>query len=121
MERIGRSVAARVFEPRSRPRRYPLVTDAEHALALTGKRLRNCLPEVARISNRKQYLDLPGLVRTVGIEPTLPIGKKILSLQRLPFRHVRSASPGDGRFGQDYSAVTSCKFSLSRISLPGLK
>jgi hypothetical protein len=29
------------------------------------------------------------LVRTVGIEPTLPIGKKILSLQRLPFRHVR--------------------------------
>jgi hypothetical protein len=29
------------------------------------------------------------LVRTVGIEPTLPFGKKILSLQRLPFRHVR--------------------------------
>jgi hypothetical protein len=29
------------------------------------------------------------MVRTVGIEPTLPIGKKILSLQRLPFRHVR--------------------------------
>ena len=29
------------------------------------------------------------MVRTVGIEPTLPIGKRILSPQRLPFRHVR--------------------------------
>ena len=32
------------------------------------------------------------MVRTVGIEPTLPIGKRILSPQRLPFRHVRSAT-----------------------------
>ena len=37
------------------------------------------------------------LVRTVGIEPTLPKGKRILSPQRLPFRHVRYASAGDGR------------------------
>ena len=34
------------------------------------------------------------LVRTAGLEPALLCGKKILSLQRLPFRHVRSR---DGR------------------------
>jgi hypothetical protein len=32
------------------------------------------------------------LVRTAGIEPARPCGQKILSLQRLPFRHVRIAS-----------------------------
>jgi hypothetical protein len=32
------------------------------------------------------------LVRTAGIEPARPYGQKILSLQRLPFRHVRIAS-----------------------------
>jgi hypothetical protein len=29
------------------------------------------------------------LVRTAGIEPALPEGKQILSLLRIPFRHVR--------------------------------
>jgi hypothetical protein len=29
------------------------------------------------------------LVRTAGLEPALPEGKEILSLLRLPFRHVR--------------------------------
>ena len=60
------------------------------------------------------------LVRTVGVEPTLPIGKRILSPQRLPFRHVR-LSPGDGSELPVYSAVTSWRFNRSRISLPGLK
>ena len=32
------------------------------------------------------------MVRTVGLEPTLPYGKGILSPQRLPFRHVRSGA-----------------------------
>ena len=61
------------------------------------------------------------LVRTAGFEPALPIGKRILSPQRLPFRHVRSCSHGDGRCSQGYSAVTSLRFKRSRISLPGLK
>ena len=61
------------------------------------------------------------LVRTVGIEPTLPIGKRILSPQRLPFRHVRSPGHSDGRAILAYSAVTSFRFKRSRISLPGLK
>lgn len=30
------------------------------------------------------------VVRTAGLEPALPDGKQILSLLRLPFRHVRS-------------------------------
>lgn len=30
------------------------------------------------------------MVRTVGLEPTRPIGHKILSLERLPFRQARS-------------------------------
>lgn len=29
------------------------------------------------------------MVRTAGLEPARPKGQKILSLQRLPFRHVR--------------------------------
>ena len=29
------------------------------------------------------------LVRTAGVEPARPEGQEILSLQRLPFRHVR--------------------------------
>jgi hypothetical protein len=29
------------------------------------------------------------MVRTAGLEPALPSGKQILSLLRLPFRHVR--------------------------------
>src|SRR5205823_9395291 len=29
------------------------------------------------------------LVRTMGVEPILPVGKRILSPLRLPFRHVR--------------------------------
>ena len=61
------------------------------------------------------------LVRTVGVEPTLPYGKRILSPQRLPFRHVRISSRGDGSAAPAYSAVISPKFSRSRISLPGLK
>ena len=31
------------------------------------------------------------LVRTAGLEPALPYEKQILSLLRLPFRHVRYA------------------------------
>ena len=31
------------------------------------------------------------MVRTAGFEPARPEGQKILSLQRLPFRHVRTA------------------------------
>ena len=61
------------------------------------------------------------LVRTAGFEPALPIGKRILSPQRLPFRHVRSLSHGDGSCQPGYSAVTSLRFNRSRISLPGLK
>lgn len=30
------------------------------------------------------------VVRTAGLEPARPVGQKILSLQRLPFRHVRT-------------------------------
>ena len=48
-------------------------------------------------------------------------GKRILSPQRLPFRHVRFASHGDGSASRGYSAVTSFKFKRSRISFPGLK
>jgi hypothetical protein len=40
------------------------------------------------------------LVRTAGFEPALPYGKRILSPQRLPFRHVRLPEPGDGRASQ---------------------
>ena len=40
------------------------------------------------------------MVRTAGFEPALPNGKRILSPQRLPFRHVRLSSHGDGRAGQ---------------------
>ena len=45
------------------------------------------------------FLDILQLwvVRTAGFEPALPNGKRILSPQRLPFRHVRSGSHGDGR------------------------
>ena len=65
------------------------------------------------------------LVRTVGLEPTRPVGQEILSLQRLPFRHVRACAdvtggqlhvngcPGESRGAQT--------FKRSRISLPGLK
>ena len=63
------------------------------------------------------------LVRTVGVEPTLSYEKRILSPQRLPFRHVRlsSSRPATVVDFAGYSAVTSPKFSRSRISLPGLK
>ena len=37
----------------------------------------------------KRYKYLKYLVRTAGLEPALPGGKQILSLLRLPFRHVR--------------------------------
>ena len=43
---------------------------------------------IAGFANPPDWLHA-AMVRTVGIEPTLPFGKKILSLQRLPFRHVR--------------------------------
>ena len=33
------------------------------------------------------------LVRTAGLEPALPCEKQILSLLRLPFRHVRLVEP----------------------------
>ncbi len=36
------------------------------------------------------------LVRTGGIEPPLPFGKQILSLLRLPFRHVRPLASAAG-------------------------
>jgi hypothetical protein len=29
------------------------------------------------------------MVRTAGLEPAFPVGRQILSLLRLPFRHVR--------------------------------
>ena len=29
-------------------------------------------------------------MRTAGLEPALPLGKQILSLLRIPFRHVRN-------------------------------
>jgi hypothetical protein len=49
------------------------------------------------------------LVRTAGVEPALPMGKRILSPQRLPFRHVRLAQLGDGRssrlFSSDFAQV----------------
>ena len=63
----------------------------------------------------------PMMVRTAGFEPALPYGKRILSPQRLPFRHVRSSGHGDGSASRGYSAVTSLRFKRSRISLPGLK
>jgi transposase len=40
---------------------------------------------------------LDRLVRTVGLEPTRPEGQEILSLQRLPFRHVRWLADVAGR------------------------
>jgi hypothetical protein len=42
-----------------------------------------------------------GLVRTAGLEPALPEGKEILSLQRLPFRHVRAAMTCHHRRSRD--------------------
>ena len=41
---------------------------------------------------RREYGDIASrsaMVRTAGFEPALPNGKRILSPQRLPFRHVR--------------------------------
>ena len=35
---------------------------------------------------------MKSLVRTAGLEPALPFEKQILSLLRLPFRHVRVRS-----------------------------
>ena len=52
-----------------------------------------CPPHQLRLEHRAR---LPPdklrlvLVRTAGFEPALPNGKRILSPQRLPFRHVRS-------------------------------
>ena len=48
------------------------------------------------------------LVRTVGIEPTLPIGKRILSPQRLPFRHVRNLE--QARDGSRKRGLLGCDF-----------
>ena len=70
-------------------------------LRFVGDRRSDCAR--ASASRRIAMLACPpdrlrvAMVRTVGIEPTLPIGKRILSPQRLPFRHVRFASRGHGR------------------------
>ena len=37
-------------------------------------------------------MGLKALVPVVGVEPTLPCGKQILSLPRLPFRHTGADS-----------------------------
>src|SRR3954451_21211728 len=82
-----------------------LVTDATlgsltlaTSVALTRKRLRNCLSETEAINHQDQLSEskfrlecgpTQEMVRTAGFEPALPIGKRILSPQRLPFRHVR--------------------------------
>ena len=68
------------------------------------------------------------LVRTAGLEPARPIGQKILSLQRLPFRHVRNRRADHipalslTAYARDHkSLAVPLRLSLSRISLPGLK
>ena len=43
------------------------------------------------------------LVRTAGLEPALPYEKQILSLLRLPFRHVRWSIRSSRRAGQGRS------------------
>ena len=65
------------------------------------------------------------LVRTVGLEPTRPVGQEILSLQRLPFRHVRAHADVallEGHVNAGCAGASRDQtFKRSRISLPGLK
>lgn len=79
-----------------------------------------------------------GVVRTAGFEPTLPEGKQILSLQRLPVsprphdfavclprlvqaRRKRSAEAPIELWIRKQELATAQTLSRSRISLPGLK
>ena len=63
------------------------------------------------------------MVRTAGFEPALPIGKRILSPQRLPFRHVRPTQSLRPATVVEPVLFRShfLRFNRSRISLPGLK
>jgi hypothetical protein len=42
---------------------------------------------------KERHKRLTYMVRTAGLEPALPYEKQILSLLRLPFRHVRFGRP----------------------------
>lgn len=56
------------------------------------------------------------LVPGAGLEPALPFGNQILSLERLPFRHPGQGQISSGEIGR---TVSSWRASLARPAIPG--
>ena len=82
----------RTFRARSRPTRH-VTLRYRRTLKFTLVRVADAW--ILMLASPPDWLCV-AMVRTAGFEPALPYGKRILSPQRLPFRHVRLLGPGDG-------------------------
>ena len=74
-------------------------------------------PDTLRVMSHHTGIKfISGMVPGAGLEPALPFGNQILSLERLPFRHPGQGQISSGEIGR---TVSSWRASLARPAISG--